>query len=556
MISKKIIVALLGLFLAGLALYGCGSVASSGGGTVSYSVINGTVKDTSGNALSGVRVTTSVATADTNSQGYFSLSNVSTTREVVIFSQSGKMTTQRVVSLTAGQAVFVDAVMVPANTAQSVSATSGGTVSGNSAASSISGSVVIPGNSLTSSVRVNGVLKTMAVTGNVNVAVTPFDPTNTSIEAFPSGFTGISSTGATVPFKTFGFVNVTITDASGNAVNLGSGKTATVKLGVATALQSAAATIGTIPLWFINTDGNWQQEGVATWDAATKMFVGIVAHFSSWNCDMPYSTTYVTGKVVDANGVAVPNAEVRIKAADNTWSSYGAYSKSDGTFGPIAVEAGVACQAYATKNGIRSATKAFTSGAAGATTDIGNLVLTAPLVQITLTWGANPADLDSHLTVPASVDAGPRYDLYYGNRSTTPTASWPYVNLDTDDTTSFGPEITSVYKLLPGTYRFNVHHYSGSSGISDSSANVNLIISGGGTSAIYNFTPPGGMTAVDDVWQVCDITVDANGNVTGVSTLNGVLHSISASDHASFSPGDATTVSAASLHAAELLKKK
>jgi len=84
-------------------------------------------------------------------------------------------------------------------------------------------------------------------------------------------------------------------------------------------------------------------------------------------------------------------------------------------------------------------------------------ILTPGETRIVLTWGATPKDLDSHLTGP--LQSGGRFHMYWwykGNKS-----PWPdVVNLDLDDVDSYGPETTTLYKQITGTYRFYVHDYT------------------------------------------------------------------------------------------------
>jgi hypothetical protein len=152
------------------------------------------------------------------------------------------------------------------------------------------------------------------------------------------------------------------------------------------------------------------------------------------------------------------------------------------------------------------------------------LCVNTPLITITLTWGENPSDLDSHLTIPMA--DGTREHVYFGRMNAGDA------RLDTDDVTSYGPEVTTVYDLHDGVYRYCVHHFSGSETISSSGASVNLVIDGVG---IYNLTPPSGATASKDVWRLWDITVQ-NGAVTNVSTINDYLHGISYDDISAYSP--------------------
>ncbi|MCB1150245.1 hypothetical protein KDK88_01765 [bacterium] len=73
--------------------------------------------------------------------------------------------------------------------------------------------------------------------------------------------------------------------------------------------------------------------------------------------------------------------------------------------------------------------------------------------RIELTWGAEPRDLDSHLYSPNGEH------MYYGNRTITGA------DLDTDDTSGFGPENTRISFLVEGDvdhYEYKVYLYSGS----------------------------------------------------------------------------------------------
>jgi hypothetical protein len=146
--------------------------------------------------------------------------------------------------------------------------------------------------------------------------------------------------------------------------------------------------------------------------------------------------------------------------------------------------------------------------------------LTAGQFRVVLTWGRNPADLDSHLTGPTSSS---RFHLYYVSRSS------GGCGLDVDDTSSFGPETvtcpstgtTGGTALTPGVYRYSVHHYSGTGNIGTSGAIVRLE-QGDGTTQ-YFFPPTTGWvtTGTNNVWTVFEITVGADGT-TSVSTINSI----------------------------------
>lgn len=76
-----------------------------------------------------------------------------------------------------------------------------------------------------------------------------------------------------------------------------------------------------------------------------------------------------------------------------------------------------------------------------------------------LTWGAEPRDLDSHLTGPNNYNG--RFHTYFSSKYAY-IGSNTVANLDIDDTTSYGPETTTLDLSvgLRGTYKYYVHDYT------------------------------------------------------------------------------------------------
>ncbi len=143
-------------------------------------------------------------------------------------------------------------------------------------------------------------------------------------------------------------------------------------------------------------------------------------------------------------------------------------------------------------------------------------------IRIILTWGEQPEDLDSHLTGPKADNPNERFHVYYAEDNNCGGApcdpnipAW----LDVDDTDSFGPETITITKVngrfVPGRYRYSVHHYSGELNIPQSQATVKIFI---GDRLVKTYTPPapapGQVVGEDWVWTVCDIMIDAQGNVS------------------------------------------
>lgn len=140
---------------------------------------------------------------------------------------------------------------------------------------------------------------------------------------------------------------------------------------------------------------------------------------------------------------------------------------------------------------------------------------------IILRWQENPSDLDSHTLL--TID-NTNVDVYFANRQygavpqdrTNPCAtSGVIASLDLDDTTSYGPETTTICDGTKGPFDFKVHHYAGTSNIGNSPTSVELITRDGSR---YEFTAPTtGFTGDDNVWNV--FTIDTEQNVTTNNTI-------------------------------------
>lgn len=134
------------------------------------------------------------------------------------------------------------------------------------------------------------------------------------------------------------------------------------------------------------------------------------------------------------------------------------------------------------------------------------------LVQFTLTWGENPSDLDSHIWTP-SIDSVIHH-IFYANAGI--ANSVPYVDLDVDDVTSYGPEHITVWAPYPGTYIYAVYHFSGSGNITTSEAQVDALRPDG---TVETFNVPSGSAGSNWWWHVC--TVDGEtGVITPVNSIS------------------------------------
>lgn len=138
--------------------------------------------------------------------------------------------------------------------------------------------------------------------------------------------------------------------------------------------------------------------------------------------------------------------------------------------------------------------------------------------RIVLTWGANPSDLDSHITGQTS--SGASFHVYYSNMNAYDGDAL-VANLDVDDTTSYGPETITLTPTTTGTYKYYVYRYSGSGSISTSGAQVKLYK---GNTHIGTFNAPTDQ-GTGDYWTVFEIT---NGTIRTINKMGSSVYASNA----------------------------
>lgn len=132
-------------------------------------------------------------------------------------------------------------------------------------------------------------------------------------------------------------------------------------------------------------------------------------------------------------------------------------------------------------------------------------------LRVVLNWGANPADLDSHLAFPNN-------HIYFSHKTGNAQTQ---TNLDVDDTDSYGPETITIEKKHAGeSYVYAVHDYThinkpDTAGLSNSNAKVFVYI---GQSLVRTYYVPKNKTG--NLWTVFRITGD--GEFQDINTMKGV----------------------------------
>ncbi len=132
--------------------------------------------------------------------------------------------------------------------------------------------------------------------------------------------------------------------------------------------------------------------------------------------------------------------------------------------------------------------------------------------RIILTWGSSPSDLDSHLV--ANVITGSSIHVYYSHKNPSPY----YANLDTDDTSSYGPETITITNFEGlSNIRYAVHDYtnrgsSSSTAMSYSGATVRIFK---GNHRLRTFEVPVGYDGTE--WDV--FTLDSDGRIMTINSM-------------------------------------
>jgi len=477
-----------------------------GGDTGTTGTVSGVVSTADGTVLGTVGVTVADDQAQTNEQGYFSLSGVTAGDHLVSFTLPGYVTGHQTVTVIAGQTTHLPDVRLMDVESGTVAADAGGSVQAAGGAAT----VTFPADAF---VQADGT----PYSGDVNVEVAAMQPGDEGFYGvFPGDFEGQRTDGSTVPFVSYGFMDVNLTNADKSApLQLADGVDAELTMMVdAAKLASAPATI---PMWYFDpATGTWIEEGEATLEGST--YVASVEHFTTWNWDLPLEDVcQITGLVRDLEGNPVDQARVLSQGLDTAIMDE-VYTDAAGRFSVRGI-VDENFQVTAIKGSYASApVSAFLDACPFALTD--TLELLEPAFSVKLEWGELPSDLDSHLLIPATWDPdNTTYELYFGNEGS--LSSDPYTELDTDDTDSFGPEIISGFRFYQGTYTYFVHNWSGQDAhpLVDSGAVVTLEIAG--QSHVYRVANATGPQDAE-YWHVFDFTVGGAGEITvsDVMTLN------------------------------------
>lgn len=274
--------------------------------------ISGRVLDKDNQPVGDAAVKAGSSSAVTDVNGYFRLNNVRVAKDAayVTVNKNGYFPGSRTFMATERAVNYVSIRLIPKEITGTFSASGGGLVN------------LISGGSI--SFQPNSVVDAAtnaAYSGQVSISSYYIDPTDPGFNTvMPGDLRGITASNEERGLQSFGMMAVELSNPSGQKLQLASGKSATVSFPIPPSLVGSAP--ASIPLWhFDETSGMWKEEGSA--QKQGNFYVGIVGHFSFWNCDYPFPVITFEAIVRDQKNIPVPDAAVEIKKLSNNMIGYG-----------------------------------------------------------------------------------------------------------------------------------------------------------------------------------------------------------------------------------------
>ena len=311
----------------------------SNDGNMQSVVLKGVVKDANGSPLSGVKVTTGTESVTTDGKGEFSFTKAEVVekRTIVKFEKNGYFSLTR--SREKDDQMFIEAVLqrkengkISLQTKFSASEAKTLEISGMKVALKAS-----------SVVRADG----SAYSGNVNADMLYLDPNNENFaELMPGGdLAAVRTDGSNAVLISYGMTDVSLTDDSGNPLQLKDGTPAEVTFPIPAGMENNAP--AEMPLWsFDEKTGLWKEEGTATLKG--NVYVGKANHFSWINCDYPEEIITIRGRVKCKEGKPAKFVKVVLTAEIGKTYMYtngnGEYSNGAPTNMPVQISVIADCE--------------------------------------------------------------------------------------------------------------------------------------------------------------------------------------------------------------------
>ena len=281
--------------------------------------VSGVVLDEDRSPLEDALVSLGQHKTYTDDNGFFYLKDILANQNgaPVHVELSGYHSTSQLVFPVLNGVVFTEIILLESDESGLVSAENGGTVQLSSGAS-----VTLPANGVT----YNGI----PYKGDVVVHATFIDPLDEDLfSKMPGTLLGVDADGKVVGMETFGMMGVELFSPDGKPLQVAEDKKAKLSFPLAEDLQGYAPQ--EVKLWhFDESFAYWIEEGMAYLEDGA--YIAEVGHFSFWNCDDPFPTVILEGRIINQGGNPVGGAIVRLKRnAPTNNTGYGVTSP-DGVY--------------------------------------------------------------------------------------------------------------------------------------------------------------------------------------------------------------------------------
>ncbi len=281
--------------------------------------IQGRVLDENSQPANGVVVKVAGTTVTTDARGYFRIVKASLDKNasLVTAEKTGYFKSYRTFQATTG-ANHVVIKLIKKTVIGTVSSSSGG-----EATLSNGAKISLPA---------NGVVKAAgnsSYSGTINVYAAYINPTSIDIgQTVPGSFMADDKDGKRVTLASYGMLAVELESATGEKLQIATGKTATLTSPIPSSILSSAPP--SVALWYVDEQtGIWKEEGTAT--KAGNNYVGDVKHFSFWNCDAGFPGINLSLTLKDSKGIPFVHALVQLtRPGGGWWSSSAGYTDSLG----------------------------------------------------------------------------------------------------------------------------------------------------------------------------------------------------------------------------------
>lgn len=275
--------------------------------------LRGVVKRAGGGPLASVKVSAGSVTATTDASGRYELRAPAGERRLR-FELAGHVDGFRTAVLLDGKPTQLDIALLPLAEPMKFDASSGGTAVGRRGAG-----VKAPENAFSDA-------SGAAVTGMVDLYLTPLDPSSDEEIAAAPEFVA-ERDGSPQLLESMGLLDIQVRKGD-EKLSIAPGKTLELSIPV----PAGSSPQPTMDFWSFDEDKSvWVHEGEATYDEATKTYVGRASHMSLWNVDQVYTATCVCGVVEEKTGDPLPGARIDANGV-SYFGSTSSQSDEDGKF--------------------------------------------------------------------------------------------------------------------------------------------------------------------------------------------------------------------------------